>query len=333
MNNRNLCLAGAGLIIIGLFLPIVRLPIVGSINMFSYQSSLTGILILVAAAIAGFLAFQDKTAKAIWPFAAAGLLIAITLVRLQWRISTMKSEFAEELEGNPFRGIAEGFATSIQLEWGWIVLVAGVGIGLYAAYQQARAEEAPAFRIEDQPTKLLAAATAILLIIGLAPIGYNAFKSNLDTRLADAAEPSQPAFGDDEDTQTSVNQSDDEKKAYISSNLELYDIEAKYYDSMLDGRVPGVDFKIKNKGDRTLDRVEVTFFFQDADGNTIAEEDYSPVLVSEYSFAGDNKPLRPNYIWQQEHDKFFQAPNVPTEWKAGAVTARITDIEFGPDES
>ena len=64
-----------------------------------------------------------------------------------------------------------------------------------------------------------------------------------------------------------------------------------------------------------------------AAGNVIAEEDYHPVLVSEYSF-GDSKPLKPNYIWQMERGKFYQAENVPTEWQEGNATAKITDIEF-----
>ena len=59
----------------------------------------------------------------------------------------------------------------------------------------------------------------------------------------------------------------------------------------------------------------------------IAEEEFNPVLVTKYSF-GNNKPLRPNYIWQQERGQFYQAKSVPSEWKEGAVKAKITDIEF-----
>ena len=46
---------------------------------------------------------------------------------------------------------------------------------------------------------------------------------------------------------------------------------------------PGVEFKIKNNGTETLEMVKVTVYFKDAQGNTIAEEDYTPVLVSEFS--------------------------------------------------
>jgi len=119
----------------------------------------------------------------------------------------------------------------------------------------------------------------------------------------------------------------DEKQAYIG-NVELYNLSAAYFDTFLDKQVPGVRFKLRNKGDRTLNRVEVTVYFKDESGTIIAEEDYLPVLVSEYSF-NDSSPLKPNYIWQMEGSKFYKAESVPTEWDEGAVAARVTDIEFG----
>ena len=115
------------------------------------------------------------------------------------------------------------------------------------------------------------------------------------------------------------------------ASIELYDLKAKYYKTYLDKHVPGVEFKIRNKGNRVLNKVEVTVYFDDEGGNTIAEESYTPVLVSKYSFR-DNKPLKPNYVWQQERGKFYKADSVPSEWKEGAVAAKITDIEFAETE-
>jgi hypothetical protein len=119
----------------------------------------------------------------------------------------------------------------------------------------------------------------------------------------------------------------EEKQTYIE-NVILYDLKAKYYETFLDGKIPGVEFKLKNKGDRTLKGVDIAVYFKDDNGTIIAEEDYHPVLVSEYSFGNDNKPLKPNYVWQMERGKFYQAKSVPSEWKEGAVSAKITDIEF-----
>jgi len=123
-----------------------------------------------------------------------------------------------------------------------------------------------------------------------------------------------------------------EKDLYIANSLRLYDLEAKYMSSVFDGRVPGVLFKIKNEGDRSLDKVKVTVYFKDASGTVIAEEDFLPILVSQF-FISDNKPLKPGYIWQMESDRFYSAKSVPSEWKEGSVDAEITDIRFTEEDT
>ena len=118
-----------------------------------------------------------------------------------------------------------------------------------------------------------------------------------------------------------------EKQAYLPK-VKLYDVKSKYYKSYNSKRVPGVEFKIKNEGERTLNRVQVTVYFKDTAGTIIAETQYHPVLVSKYSYGSNNTPLKPNYIWQQDSGMFYKADSVPTEWKEGSVSASITDIEF-----
>jgi len=132
------------------------------------------------------------------------------------------------------------------------------------------------------------------------------------------------ATDDDEEEK----QADAEARAYIANHLELYDVNATYKDAVLSGRVPGVLFKLRNNGDRSLDRVQITVYFKDADNNIIAEEQYTPVLVTEYNFSGDNQPLKAGYIWQNEKGKFYAAKRVPSEWQEGNVDARITEIRF-----
>lgn len=123
---------------------------------------------------------------------------------------------------------------------------------------------------------------------------------------------------------------------YIAKDLKLYALAARYEESELDGRVPAITFKIRNDGDRTLDTVKVRVIFKDAAGRAIDEEEYSPVLyIRDNSGAiatGDNKPLRPGYIWQMERGKFFNAKSVPSEWKEGSAEARIISVVFAPDE-
>ena len=113
----------------------------------------------------------------------------------------------------------------------------------------------------------------------------------------------------------------EEKQTYIK-NVVIYDLKAKYYNKtyISSEGIPGVEFKIKNKGDRTLKEVEVTVYFKDASGVIIAEESYRPVKNT-------TNLLKPNYIWQKRGE-FYRADSVPSEWKEGAISAKITNIEF-----
>jgi len=108
--------------------------------------------------------------------------------------------------------------------------------------------------------------------------------------------------------------------AYARNHVRLYGVVAKHYDSLLDGRVPGVEFKLQNNGDKTLTKVSVTVYFKDRTGKTIHEASYRPLASFE--------ELRPGYIWQMERGKFYTTGSVPSEWQTGAVTAKITECEI-----
>ncbi|GGH27429.1 hypothetical protein [Paenibacillus segetis] len=115
------------------------------------------------------------------------------------------------------------------------------------------------------------------------------------------------------------------EEEYINNLLQIYDFKAVYMDSWLDGKVPGVVFKIKNKGEKTLSEIEVTVYFTDANGNNIAEDTYYPVFDSAVS---DFKELKPNYTFQLDNDHFYSAKLVPKEWKSGDANIKITSIKF-----
>ncbi len=124
----------------------------------------------------------------------------------------------------------------------------------------------------------------------------------------------------------------DRQASYIADQLDLYDVEASYMNAILDGEVPGVLFKLKNKGDQTLERVKITVYFKDESGGIIAEEDFHPVNVSSYS-SRNNDPLKPGYVWQMEKGRFYTAKSVPSEWKEGSIEAKITEVRFAEEKS
>jgi hypothetical protein len=330
MNSRNAAFAGAALLIIGLFTPIVTLPIVGSINLFGNGTNFVALDVLVIAIIAAALAAKGNLRLIIWPGIAACGLVLYEFGSLQFRLTQMRESVSKELEGNPFAGIAQGAMSAVQVQWGWLVLAAGAALLLYAGWSSATDDEPRRFQLEDGLSRGVATVCALLLIF--APTWDLLNRAKSPPKVADNSTNTSPTItGGEPDTSTNtVEAPSAEEAAYIQQNLRLYDLKSKYYDSMLDGRVAGVDFKIQNNGNRTLNKVTVRVVFYDAKGNPISEEEYNPVIVSDLSM-DESGPLRPHYIWQQESDKFYEAKNVPSEWAEGKATATITDIEFNPN--
>ena len=118
-----------------------------------------------------------------------------------------------------------------------------------------------------------------------------------------------------------------EKMNYIDK-VEITEFVAQRIDTYLEKDIPAVRISLKNKGDRSLDKVEVVVYFKDKDGKNIFEENYHPVFVSEYSFEGDNKPLKPGYVKEMEKGKYYTLKSALSEWQEGKATAKVVDIEF-----
>ena len=85
----------------------------------------------------------------------------------------------------------------------------------------------------------------------------------------------------------------------------------------------GVFGEVKNKGDKTLKKVEITTYCLDKEGKVVFEKEYPAVLISEYSFMGDNQPLKPNYSRQFG----CKLNDAPSDW-SGKVRVDVTDVEF-----
>lgn len=113
---------------------------------------------------------------------------------------------------------------------------------------------------------------------------------------------------------------------YMNNKIQLYDVEAKYFDSVLDGRIPGIRFKIRNSGDKTVGRIEVIAYIKDDAGNTIAEDTFLPIYKSTFS-STPYKPLKPGYVWEEKKESFYRL-DAPSEWKEGSVDIKIKSIDF-----
>lgn len=109
--------------------------------------------------------------------------------------------------------------------------------------------------------------------------------------------------------------------------VELYDIESRYITTYGDEREAGISFKIKNNSDQDLSEVEVKVYYLDNNGNRIHEDDFHPVLVTEFSY-GNNDPLKAGYIYQMPDRQFYTSKSVPDEWDEGKVSVSITNVEI-----
>jgi hypothetical protein len=133
VNTKHILgLIGSIVLFIGVFTPIVSAPIIGSMNYFQNGKG-DGMLILILA-IVSLVFVLTKKYKGLW-FTGVGSLaiMALTFINFQMKISDMKSQMESELAGNPFRGLADVAMQSVQLQWGWALLIVGAGLVIASA--------------------------------------------------------------------------------------------------------------------------------------------------------------------------------------------------------
>ena len=118
-----------------------------------------------------------------------------------------------------------------------------------------------------------------------------------------------------------------EKMNYMDS-IAITEFVATRIDTYNKKGVPAVRIALKNNGDKSLDWVRVTVYFQDSDNKTIYEQTFAPVSVSKYNFSRKNDPLKPGYVREMESGKYFIVESPLSEWKQGNAFAKISDIEF-----
>lgn len=118
-----------------------------------------------------------------------------------------------------------------------------------------------------------------------------------------------------------------EKMSYIGQ-IEITEFIARRIDTYSRENVPAIRISVKNNGERSLDEVKVTVYFRDQSGEIIYEDDYHPVLVSDYGFGDNNKPLKAGYVREMAEGKYYTLESPLSEWQDGNATAKIVDLEF-----
>jgi len=109
--------AGAAILIVGVFMPVVSIPIYGSITYYNNGTG-DGLIIIILAAISAAITFYKKYPGLLLTAGASLLIIAYDFLNLQSKIS----DLTNQLQGNIF---GNAIAQAVQMQWGWAVLVIG----------------------------------------------------------------------------------------------------------------------------------------------------------------------------------------------------------------
>ncbi|MBM4026326.1 MAG: hypothetical protein FJ280_13130 [Planctomycetes bacterium] len=133
MDRRQmLAIIGCFVLFVGVFAPLISIPIMGSMNYF--QNGRGDGIIVMGFAVVSLAAALARRFKWLWLTGVGSLgMLGFTLFNFQYRFSKMKAEMNKGLEDNPFRGLADLAVQSVQMQWGWAVLLVGGVMLLIAA--------------------------------------------------------------------------------------------------------------------------------------------------------------------------------------------------------
>ena len=125
--RRFLALIGSLEVFVGVFAPIVSLPLLGSANFFGNGQNGTGVVLLMVAGGSVILTFLE-TYRALWLTGAGALgVVAFTFITLVTDMSRTAATLNAQLANTPLQGFGSVVAQSVQLEWGWGGLLLRVG--------------------------------------------------------------------------------------------------------------------------------------------------------------------------------------------------------------
>lgn len=170
LTDRILALAGAGLLIVGLFCPVMTHPFVGSINFFE-GANVSAPTLLALALIGGVMALTGRERDTVWPGVAAAVMLLYHFVTLQFWLPQMRANVVE-LADTAFGSIPSAVPSAVQVQWGWLLLAASSGLLVYAGVRSRRRGNVPTFDTQDGPGRTVLS-TAALLALGA--IGWSLF--------------------------------------------------------------------------------------------------------------------------------------------------------------
>lgn len=132
MNRQTVGFVGSALLVVGVFMPMISLPILGSMNYFQNGEG-DGTFVLILGVLSA-VAVARQRYGALWLTGGASLaLLTYAFATFQSRVSDVKANMGSGREDNPFEGFANALLGTVQLQWGFAVLVIGAVMVMVAA--------------------------------------------------------------------------------------------------------------------------------------------------------------------------------------------------------
>jgi len=312
-------LIGAVVLFVGTFAPIVSVPVVGSINYFQNGKG-DGSIIIFLAVLSAILVLTRRY-TGLWITSALTLrLLAFTYLTLQARLSVAQESVGIELADNPFKEFGNVMLQSIQIQWGWALLVVGALLLVGAA--ALNSESKIAGNVSPQMNRTVAIMSGLLLAIivgGSAAYAQHEKVQALDEVKAKVAkEVESKRQQDASDQQTAQAEDQAKQNALNQLTLETWTWDSTEYSRALVGT-------IQNNSNRTIGFVSVNFNLLDKDGDKVGTaEDMI-------------ETLNPGETWKFKASVFQDAAQRATldsiKGRAEAGPAPVSPISSNPTPS
>lgn len=114
------------ILVLGCFAPIVTVPIVGDMN-YVGGGRRDGMFVVGLAFVGLLLAFTGRVRGLMITGGLSALIIVVGLVDLFRRVDEAKAEMTKGASGL-FGGLVQAMAESVQIQWGWVPLLAGAAL-------------------------------------------------------------------------------------------------------------------------------------------------------------------------------------------------------------
>ncbi len=117
----------------------------------------------------------------------------------------------------------------------------------------------------------------------------------------------------------------DEAAEQYRGNVAIEDLRLTQNRSFFGDSISSLAGRVRNTGDKTLQRVRIIVYFLDDQGDAIGEKEFIPVFYRDGQISlNPDVPLRPNYV----KDFSYSLEDAPSTWRGLGYRVELVSIEF-----